>query len=180
MPLQITSLGRADKPSRDDIIAFFAGLPAGEHVFFKENVADRRVVEEWLDEPRGCWLVARLDGALAGVAAVVPGWGWSAHVGEIRMIVGPAHRSHGIGAELARRALRGAVELGLEKVTVETLAEQQGVVDLFRGLGFVPEALLADQVRDARGGVHDLIVLANPVQRAWAQLDAIGADYLGA
>lgn len=176
-PLQIASVGPAD---HDDVAAFFAGLPAGEHMFFKENIADRRVVEEWLDETRGCWLVARLDGAVAGVAAVVPGWGWSAHVGEIRMIVGPAHRSQGIGAELARRALQGAVELGLEKVTVETLAEQQGVIDLFRGLGFVPEALLADQVQDAQGGVHDLIVLSNPVQRAWAQLDAIGADYLGA
>lgn len=177
MPLQIASLGPAD---RDDVIAFFAGLPVGEHVFFKENIADRRVVEEWLDEPRGCWLAARLDGTVAGVAAVVPGWGWSSHVGEIRMIVSPANRSRGIGAELARRALQRAVELGLEKVTVETLAEQQGVIDLFRGLGFVPEALLADQVVDALGGVHDLIVLANPVQRAWAQLDAIGADYLGA
>lgn len=164
---------------RGDVIAFFGGLPAGEHVFFKENIADRHVVEEWLDEPRGCWLVARLGGAVAGVAAVVPGWGWSEHVGEIRMIVAPAQRSQGIGADLARRALQGAVELGLEKVMVETLAEQQGVIDLFRGLGFVPEALLADQVRDARGGVHDLMVLSNPVQGAWAQLDAVGADELG-
>jgi ribosomal protein S18 acetylase RimI-like enzyme len=177
VPLQIASLGRADGPSRHDVVAFFAGLPAGEQVFFKENIADRHVVEEWLDDPRGCWLVARLDDVVAGVAAVVPGWGWSAHVGEIRMIVSPAHRARGIGAELARRALQSAVELGLDKVTVETLAEQQGVIDLFRGLGFVPEALLADQVRDARGGVHDLIVLSNPVERSGAQLDAIGADY---
>ena len=176
MPLEITGIGRDD---RDDVVAFFAGLPPGEHVFFKENIADRRVVEDWLDEQRGCWLAARLNGVVAGVAAVVPGWGWSEHVGEIRMVVDPSHRSQGIGAELARRALQAAVELGLEKVMVETLAEQQGVIDLFRGLGFVPEALLADQVRDARGGVHDLIVLSNPVQRAWAQLDAVGADYLG-
>jgi ribosomal protein S18 acetylase RimI-like enzyme len=91
------------------------------------------------------------------------------------MIVAPAQRSGGIGAVLARRALQAAVDLGLGKVTVEALAEQQGVIDLFRGLGFVPEALLADQVRDAAGGVHDLIVLAHPVQGAWAQLDAVGA-----
>ena len=175
MPLQIASLGRAD---RDDVVAFFAGLPAGEHVFFKENIADRRIVGEWLDDLRGSWLVARLDGRVAGVAAVVPGWGWSAHVGELRMIVAPAQRSRGIGAVLARRALQGAVDLGLGKVTVEALAGQQGVIDLFRGIGFVPEALLADQVVDATGAVHDLIVLSHPVQRAWAQLDTVGADDL--
>jgi hypothetical protein len=66
----------------------------------------------------------------------------------------------------------------LEKVTVEALAEQQGVIDLFRGLGFVPEALLADQVRDASGETHDLIVLSHPVQGAWSRLDVVGAEEL--
>jgi ribosomal protein S18 acetylase RimI-like enzyme len=171
--VEIQTLVAAD---RADVVAFFAGLPVGEHVFFKENIAEERVVGEWLDDRRGSWLVARLAGAVVGVAAVVPGWGWSQHVGEIRMIVAPAHRSQGIGAVLARRALQGAVGMGLEKVTVEALAEQQGVIDLFRGLGFVPEALLADQVRDAAGAVHDLIVLSHPTRRAWSQLDALGAD----
>ena len=157
--VQISALIAADHA---DVSAFFAGIPAGEHVFFKENISDPRVVHEWLDDPRGCWLVARLAGEIVGVAAVVPGFGWSQHVGGLRMIVAPAHRSRGIGAVLARRALQGAVEVGLEKITVEALAEQQGVIDLFRGLGFVPEALLADQVRDAAGGVHDLIVLSHP------------------
>jgi GNAT superfamily N-acetyltransferase len=170
--LDIAPLGT---PDHDDVVAFFAGIPVGEHVFFKETISDPRVVQEWLGDARGCWLVARRDADVVGVAAVVPGVGWSQHVGELRMIVAPAQRSGGIGAVLARRALQAAVDLGLGKVTVEALAEQQGVIDLFRGLGFVPEALLADQVRDAAGGVHDLIVLAHPVQGAWAQLDAVGA-----
>lgn len=171
-PLAITVLGAGD---HDDVVTFFAAIPAGEHVFFKEQVSDATVVNEWLADARGCWLVARRSGDLVGVAAVVPGFGWSQHVGELRMIVSPAQRSQGIGAVLARRALQAAVDLGLEKVTVETLAEQQGVIDLFRDLGFVPEALLADQVRDSDGGVHDLIVLAHPVTGAWAQLDAVSA-----
>jgi GNAT superfamily N-acetyltransferase len=174
-PVHIASLGPDD---HDDVVAFFAGIPSGEHVFFKEQISDPRVVHEWLADPRGCWLVARLAGDVVGVAAVVPGYGWSQHVGELRMIVAPTQRSRGIGAVLARRALQAAVELGMGKVTVEMLAEQQGVIDLFRGLGFVPEALLADQVVDATGNVHDLIILAHPVQGAWAQLDAVGADEL--
>jgi N-acetylglutamate synthase-like GNAT family acetyltransferase len=173
--LDISLLGPDD---HDDVVALFAGIPAGEHVFFKETISDPRVVEDWLSAARGCWLVARLAGTVVGVAAVVPGHGWSQHVGELRMIVSPAQRSQGIGAVLARRSLQAAVDLGLEKVTVEALAEQQGVIDLFRGLGFVPEALLADQVRDAAGAVHDLIVLSHPVHGAWGQLDAVGAHEL--
>jgi GNAT superfamily N-acetyltransferase len=173
IPLDVTLLDRGD---HDDVVDFFGAIPAGEHVFFKEKISDPRVVEDWLSDARGCWLVARLSGILVGVAAVVPGHGWSQHVGELRMIVSPAQRSEGIGAVLARRSLQAAVDLGLEKVTVEALAEQLGVINLFRGLGFVPEALLADQVRDADGAVHDLIVLSHPVQGAWGQLDAVGVS----
>lgn len=171
--LVVVPLSDAD---RVGVTKLFARIPSGEHIFFKEDVSDPSVVQDWLDQPRGSWLVARAHAGIVGVATVVPGYGWSAHVGEIRMVVDPAHRSRGIGAVLARGALHAAVQQGMLKVTVESLAEQQGVIDLFRGLGFIPEALLADQVRDADGELHDLIVLAHPVHAAWAQLDAVGAE----
>jgi hypothetical protein len=66
------------------------------------------------------------------------------------------------------------VEAGLAKVTVEILADQQAVAALFRGLGFVGEALLTEQVRDDAGQLHDILVLAHPVQSTWATLTTLG------
>ena len=41
---------------------------------------------------------------------------------------------------------------------------------MFRALGFEPEALLADHVRDRSGEVRDLMVLANAVEEQFAAM----------
>jgi hypothetical protein len=42
------------------------------------------------------------DGVIAGYAAVLKGWGWSAHVGELRIATAPELRGRGIGRLLAQ------------------------------------------------------------------------------
>ena len=48
------------------------------------------------------------------------------------------------------------------------------VIAMFRALGFEPEALLADHVRDRAGEVRDLMVLANDVESQFASMGAAG------
>ena len=84
----------------------------------------------------------------------------------MRLVVDPEHRGRGIGRALARRAVLEAVELGLAKLVVEVIADQAALIGMFRALGFEPEALLADHVRDRSGEVRDLMVLANAVECA--------------
>jgi hypothetical protein len=45
---------------------------------------------------------------------------------------------------------------------------------MFRALGFAPEALLADHVRDRSGEVRDLMVLANDVESQFSALVTAG------
>jgi GNAT superfamily N-acetyltransferase len=139
----------------------------------KDDLDDPAVIDTW--RSRGVQLfVAYLEDELAGLVAVIPGLGWSRHVGEMRMVVDPAVRGRGVGAALARRALDAAVTAGMEKVSVEVLADQEPVASLFAGLGFIPEALLADQVRDEDGQFHDLLVLSHLVEQTWSALAAMG------
>ena len=65
------------------------------------------------------------------------------HVGEVRVIVDPDRRGKGIGRALARHAVREALRLGLSKMVVEVVADQESTIALFRSHGFDPEALLA-------------------------------------
>jgi ribosomal protein S18 acetylase RimI-like enzyme len=111
--------------------------------------------------------------------AVVPLHGWSSHVGEVRVIVDPEHRGRGIGRALARRAVMEAVELDLSKMVVEVVADQEPTIAMFRSLGFDPEALLTDHVRDQSGSLRDLMVLAHSVEEQWSSLVTAGiADEL--
>jgi L-amino acid N-acyltransferase YncA len=159
----------------DPLLAFFGHLPVGERAFFKEEVLDRPTVQRWIaPEARGRRAIAIAEDRVAGYVAVVPLHGWSDHVGEIRLVVAQRHRRHGVGRDLARRAVLDALELGLRKVVVEVVAEQEGAVGMFQALGFQAEGLLRDHVRDTAGRLHDLVLLAHSVQDQWEQMSAAG------
>ena len=164
--------------SADDVervVAFFERVPEGDRTFFKEPVAGAATVQEWLSSD--AIRLLGIDGDdVIGYAAVIPGVGWSSHVGELRLVVDPDRRREGIGAAMAKAALIAALQAGLSKVVVEAIATQDPTIALFAGLGFQPEALLADHVRDADGGLHDLMVLALHGDETLGTLTALGLD----
>jgi ribosomal protein S18 acetylase RimI-like enzyme len=149
---------------------FLERVPAADRTFFKEDVD---ATQGWM-QPGPARTVAIEDGAVVGWLAVVPKPGWSSHVGEVRLIVDPSRRGRGIGRTLARRAVLEALELGLEKMVVEVIAVQAPTIAMFRSLGFEPEALLTDHVRDRNGDVRDLMVLSHSVQEQWSAMIMAG------
>jgi len=152
---------------------FVARVPEGDRTFFKENVDDPAVVAAWT-EPGAARAVAVEADDVIGYVAVVPLQGWSSHVGEVRVIVDPAARGRGVGRALARHAVLAALELGLTKMIVEVVADQEPTVAMFRSLGFDPEALLTDHVRDQNGDLRDLMLMAHSVEASWASLNQSG------
>ena len=159
----------------DALLAFFERVPDGERTFFKERAVDREAVAAWVRAP-GCRVIAVDGDAVVGHVAVVPLPGWSDHVGELRLIVDPERRGQGIGRMLARRALLEAVALGVRKLVVEVVAEQDGTVAMFEALGFRAEGLLREHVRDGEGNLQDLIVLAHSLEEQSALMTAVGID----
>ena len=145
--MEIRELQAAD---RDAVERFVERVPEGDRTFFKEDVEAPGVLDAWT-RPGTARAVAVEDGEVIGYVAVVPLHGWSSHVGEVRVIVDPDRRGRGIGRALARRAVLEAVELELRKMVVEVVADQEPTIAMFRSLGFDPEALLTDHVRDQLG-----------------------------
>jgi ribosomal protein S18 acetylase RimI-like enzyme len=158
---------------RDAMERFLQRIPEGDRTFFKENVDDPEVVDAWV-RPGAARSIAVDGNAVIGYVAVVPLQGWSSHVGEVRVIVDPERRGRGIGRALARRAVLQALELGLTKMVVEVVADQEPTIAMFRSYGFDPEALLKDHVRDAGGELRDLMILAHVVEESHAAMAAVG------
>ncbi len=157
--------------------AFFASVPAEEWTFFKEDVTDPAVAERWVTDERG---VRRLavddDGHIVAFAALYPGVGGSSHVAAITLVVAGAARRQGLGRTLARQMLIDALEHGFKKVTVETAANNAGAVEMFRKIGFEPEALLRDHFYGHDGELHDIVVLAHAVDENWSTMLGAGID----
>jgi ribosomal protein S18 acetylase RimI-like enzyme len=169
---------RLEPADREALERFVARIPEGDRTFFKEDVEAPEVVDAWT-RPGPARALAVEDGDVVGYVALVPLHGWSSHVGEVRVIVDPEHRGRGVGRALAHRAVMEAVELDLSKMVVEVVADQEPTIAMFRSLGFDPEALLTDHVRDQSGSLRDLMVLAHSVEEQWSSMITAGiADEL--
>ena len=168
--IDVREVRPADEPA---VERFLERIPEGDRTFFKEDVTDPDVVAFWAR--RGGVTNVALDGdEIVGYGAVIPLQGWSSHVGEVRVIVDPARRREGVGRALGRRAVLTALDLGLEKLVVEVIADQEPTIAMFRSLGFDPEALLEDQVRDHAGELRDLMILGLSVEESVASLQRTG------
>jgi ribosomal protein S18 acetylase RimI-like enzyme len=168
--MKIRPLRPSDRPALE---RFIERVPDGDRTFFKEDVSDPAVVDAWA-RPGSSRSLAVDGDAVVGYVAVVPLQGWSSHVGEVRVIVHPEHRGRGIGRALARHAVLEALRLGLTKMVVEVVAEQEATIAMFRSHGFDPEALLRDHVRDRNGGLRDLMILAHSVEESAAAMSTAG------
>jgi ribosomal protein S18 acetylase RimI-like enzyme len=175
--MEIRPLEAHDEPAVDE---FLDRIPEGDRTFFKEDVSDPVVRAAWF-RPGTARLLAVEGDTVVGYVAVVPLTSWSSHVGELRVVVDPEHRGRGIGQALTQRAMLEALTLGLAKMVIEVRADHESRIEMFRALGFVPEALLADHVRDHAGRLHDMMVLAHSVEAWNASMEVAGIqDGLGA
>jgi L-amino acid N-acyltransferase YncA len=179
--LDVTVMARVD---RERVLALTRAIPEHDRLFLHRDVTRGEAVEAWLDEiERGecATLLAERDGALLGCATIEPERdAWSQHVAELRVLVAPASRGAGIGRALTREAFAAALSAGLEKLTVRMTPDQTAAIRSFEALGFTPEAMLRDHVKDGAGKKHDLLVLGHDVAAFHAMLEAYGvAEALG-
>jgi len=166
MSHRIRRFTAADQPA---MIAFAEQLPEHDLLFLGRDLKHPRVVAAWVEAMTHGYidgLVAEENGTLVGTAALVcDPLGWSAHVGEVRLLVTPTRRGAGVGRDLLEGIYVIARERGLSKLIANMTPDQIGSVMLFESLGFRAEALLRDHVRDSDGVSHDLAILSADITR---------------
>jgi RimJ/RimL family protein N-acetyltransferase len=167
---------RADEAA---VLDFAKRLPTHDLLFLPRNISQPKVLTAWINEiERGAItsLLAIRDGMVVGCGTLVRDpHSWSPHVGELRMVVSTDVRGQGVGRALSQETFALALgAIGLEKLVVQMTVDQQAAIALFEGLGFKAEALLRDQVCDAEGKTHDIVVLGHNIAQFGAQLEAYG------
>lgn len=171
---------RFQPADRDAMTRFAAALPEHDLLFLGRDLTHPRVIAAWLDAIGDGWIdsfVAEKNGAIVGTAALVRDpLGWSAHVGEVRLLVSADRRGHGLGRDLIEAVFAAAAAHGLAKLTAQMTPDQAGSVALFESLGFRAEALLKDQVRGRDGKAHDLAILAYDAARVAERRQAFGLE----
>lgn len=85
-------------------------------------------------------------------------------------------RGKGVGRALSRHGLVAGLELDLSKLVVEVVVDAVPAIGMFEALGFEPETLLRDHVRDKSGELRDLVVLAHLVDGTWSGMATAGFE----
>jgi RimJ/RimL family protein N-acetyltransferase len=166
------------RPDMDAVLAFSSKLPTHDLLFLPRDISEPKVLAAWIEESeRGAMtsILALLDGRVVGCAAIVRDpLSWSAHVGELRIVVSNELRGKGIGRALIQEGFIFALSLGMEKIVAQMTIDQRGAIALFEGLGFRAEALMRGQVKGRDGLKHDIVLLSHDVAQVQSKLDAYG------
>lgn len=169
---------------KDGVLAFARMLSEHDLLFLRRDITQEPAMADWISELKSGEIVT----ILALIGSDVVGYAtihrsllrWTAHVAELRVTVSESVRGTGIGRVLTQEAFATALAEGIEKMVAQMTLDQKGAIATFEGLGFRPEALLRDQVKDRDGNKHDLLVLSHEVARFEAQRAAYGvADAFG-
>ncbi len=163
---------------RAAVLAFADGLPDHDLLFLRRDIRDTEVIDEWTSEIESGQMVTLLafaDDELLGYASIDRSHlQWSSHVAEIRCVVSEVARGKGLGRLLVEQAFQAAVASGIEKLVARMTPDQKGAVAAFEGLGFVPEGLMRNHVRDLSGEKHDLLVMGLDVVAFHSTLESYG------
>lgn len=172
------SLREMSPADRDAVLAFAQALPPHDLLFLRRDITKPAELDVWLEELASGQLVTILafEGERpVGYATVQRDRdAWSSHVAELRVAVDGRWRRRGLGRLLTEQAFAVALGSGIEKMTARMTPDQKGAIRTFQGLGFRPEALLRDHVRDRMGARHDLLILSHDVAAFESQLGAYG------
>ncbi len=177
-PALLRPLGRYDgKP----LLEFYQGLPEEERLSLRDDVTRPEWVRRFLEQVGSGEVISfgvEIRGALVGAASLYRlRHGWSAHVGELRISVASGSRRNGVGSILASVLVRVARGIGVEKLVAHMMEQQRPALQTFERLGFTPEAVLKDHVKDIAGNKHDLLVYSSDVAHIWETVEAIVADF---
>ena len=145
------------------IVLFARSLPEDDLLFLPTDITKALVVMLWGQNIKAgltVTVLAEKTNEIVGYASMHHNEvAWQRHLGELRVQVGPAYRSKGLGRALAAEIFAIAHEMGLRKIVAHMTPDQHGAIATVKRLGFQQEALLRDFVIDRVGRMRDLIVM---------------------
>ncbi len=164
----------------EEVLAFANRLPGHDLLFLRRDITQPKVLSAWaaqIESGEITSLIARDGDDMLGCSAVVVDkHSWSPHVGELRVLVGPAGKERGLGRVLIQESFLLALGLGLQKLTAQMTPDQTAAIAVFEEMGFTAEALLKDHVQDQQGAKHDIVILSHDVEAFAAQMEAYGLN----
>ena len=160
------------------LLDFARQLPAHDLLFLRRDITQQPAIDRWIrniEEGTMHTVLAEDKTGVLGYSSLYRNdFDWSRHVAELRVLIAPRARRLGLGRLLTHEAFNIALALDIQKIVARMTLDQTGARTVFEELGFRPEAVLRDEVKDREGKTHDILVMANDVATFLARRDNYG------
>lgn len=158
------------------LLEFFSErVPEPDRRFLKDDVTDPAVVKRWvgnLDFSRVYPMLAFVGDQIVGDATLHRNpFGWSKHVGEIRVVVAKDWQRKGVAQALTNELVTVAHDEGLEILEAHVLEGQHAAQGALEALGFHAETVLRNRAVDRTGRKRNILVMTNDVSELWRKLE---------
>lgn len=159
-----------------DLLTFYRSLPPEDLLYLREDVTRPETMDRWVYgiETEQVWhLLGSYQGRIIADGELdYPFYGWSQHVGELRIVVDRAFRGSGLSRLVMQELIAQAMEEGLHKVIVQMTVDQHAAIHMCEKLGFRQEAILSGHVQDQHGQLRDLVIMAFFIRDLFGQGDS--------
>jgi RimJ/RimL family protein N-acetyltransferase len=146
---------------------FVQSLSENDLLFVRRDVGQPEAIDSWLqdlEQDRAITILAEDKGRVAGYGTLhYNQLYWNRHIAEIRVLVSAAYRKRGVGKALAKELIGLARNLQLAKVVAYMPFTDKQARVVMEGIGFKPEAVLADWVKTRDDRTHDLLIMSVPL-----------------
>lgn len=152
---------------RDLLLEFAQSLPESDLIYLRMDITQPEIIDEWIENlqaGRTITVFAEEDGRVIGYGSLhMNRLMWTRHIGEIRILVDARARGGGVGRSLASQLSDMAKDEDLYRVVAQIPADQPRVRNMFEELGFEPQAILPDWLKDRHNRPHDLVIMSRNI-----------------
>ena len=161
MEVELWPMTPDDAPA---LLEFYRSLSPQDLLYLREDVTSAASMQRWIEgiESEQSWhLLAGHEGRIIADGELERQfYGWSQHIGELRIVVDQIFRNSGLSRFMTNEILAQAVDERLHKVMVQMTVDQQSAARMFERVGFRHEAILKDHAKDQHGELRDLVIMA--------------------
>ena len=154
---------------------FSKDVPEEDRQFLRDDVADRGVIEYWvnhLNYDKVLPLLLLANGRIIADGTIRrPTHGWSRHMAEVRLVVARDFQNQGVGLLLLKELVALARKMGVEMIQAQALEDSPTGLTVFERLGFRIEAVLHNFANDIKGNRQNLVILVRDVTELWKRME---------
>jgi len=153
---------------------FFSRLTPEDRLHLRRDVTRQEVLEERareLADGRAFRLAALVGHEMVAEASIYRSlYGWSSHVGEVRVVVAHDYQGIGLGRYITKEIFLNALCLNYSILEGYIVEKDTAIIKIFEKLGFTNAGVLLNHAIDLNNEKHNLVIMKFDVDRMWRDL----------